>query len=315
MQRIIPSLAVLGAAVMALSGCAHPLGATATASPAVAADATALPAAPAAATVASGNSKRTLAVGGIDRSYLLHIPAWFTADEPQPLVMVFHFYSGTGEDMEKLTGFSELADIYGFLVAYPEGTGPAGETTWNAGGCCGYAADHNIDEAAFVRAILSDLQMEARIDPKRIYATGLSNGAFLSYRLGCGMSDTFAAVAPVAGVLLNNPCNPSQPVSVLHIHGMADPLVPYAGSTTPAASGVFESAEQSVATWARRDGCPSAPDVEKSGPVTHTIFAACKNGTAVELYSLQGIGRIWPPAAILPASRIIWNFFAAHPKT
>jgi polyhydroxybutyrate depolymerase len=266
------------------------------------------------ATIASGDSERTLTIDGMERSYFLHIPPNLAADQPLPLVLVFHGFSGTGESMAVTTGFSGLADSFGFLVVYPDGLGPVGATSWNAGGCCGYAKSVNLDEVAFVRGMLSDLGAIARVDPKRIYAAGFSNGAMLSYRLGCEMSDTLAAVAPVAGVLLNNPCGPAQPVSIIHIHGVADNSVPYSGSTTPAASGVFESVEQSIATFVTLDGCPSDPVVEQNGLATHTAFGPCKNGTAVELYALQGIGHTWPPSAILPASQIIWNFFVAHPK-
>ncbi len=268
----------------------------------------------AAATALPGDLERAATVDDIARSYLLHVPSGLTADEPVPLLLVFHGFSGTGDAMAVTTGFNALADAYGFLVVYPNGLGPVGATSWNAGGCCGYAQNNNIDEAAFVRKIISDLQSESTIDPKRIYATGFSNGAFLAYRLGCDMSDVLAAVAPVAGVLLNNPCQPTQPVSVLHIHGLADLSVPFSGSTTPAAGGVLESVQQSVATWVQLDGCPSTPDIEKTNLTAHTTYSPCKNGTAVELYTLQGIGHTWPPAAILPASQIIWNFFVAHPK-
>jgi polyhydroxybutyrate depolymerase len=302
MKTLFPVAAVFATAMLVLSGCAQAPSPTATASPTTA------------ATVPPGDSERVLIVDGMERSYLLHVPSDLAADQPVPLVFIFHGFSGTGESMAITTGFDDLADTYGFLVVYPNGTGPVGATSWNAGGCCGYAESNNLDEAAFVRQIISDLQTGARVDPKRIYATGFSNGAFLTYRLGCEMSDVLAAVAPVAGVLLNNPCQPQHPVSILHIHGTADFSVPYAGSTTPAASGIFESVQQSITTWVHLDGCPSTPDLEQNGLTTHAIYAPCKSGTAVELYTLQGIGHTWPPVAILPASQIIWNFFVAHPK-
>jgi polyhydroxybutyrate depolymerase len=261
-----------------------------------------------------GDTERNLTVDATERSYLLHIPPNVPADQSLPIVLVFHGYSGTGGSMLVTTGFNNLADTFGFLVVYPNGLGPAGAASWNAGGCCGYAKDNHIDEAAFVRGILADLGTLASIDPKRIYATGFSNGAMLSYLLGCEMSDTLAAVAPVAGVLMNNPCSPPQPVSVLHIHGMADLSVPFSGNTTPAAPGIFESVQQSIATFVGLDGCPADPAVEQNGLTTHTTYGPCKKGTAVELYALQGIGHTWPPVSILPASQIIWNFFVAHPK-
>ena len=305
MKCMISGLAVLAAAALVLPGCARPSSPIPTAAPT---------APPVAATALPGDSERSVTVDNVARSYHLHVPSGLIADEPVPLLLVFHGFSGTGDAMAVTTGFNALADAYGFLVVYPNGLGPVGATSWNAGGCCGYAQNNNIDEAAFVRKIISDLQSESTIDPKRIYVTGFSNGAFLAYRLGCDMSDVLAAIAPVAGVLLNNPCQPTQPVSVLHIHGLADLSVPFSGSTTPATGGVFDSVQQSIAAWVQLDGCPSTPDVEKNNLTTHTTYSPCKNGTAVELYTLQGIGHTWPPAAVLPASQIIWNFFVAHPK-
>jgi polyhydroxybutyrate depolymerase len=304
MKKMIASAAILATVITVFSGCA----------PAPTPPPTATVSPTAIATVPAGDSQRTLTVDGMERSYLLHVPAGLAADQPLPLVLIFHGYSNVGGTMARTTGFNGLADAYGFFAAYPNGTGPDGGTSWNAGGCCGFAQYNNVDETAFVRAIIADLKKEAPIDPSRVYATGFSNGAFLAYRLGCEMSDTFAAVAPVAGVLLTNPCNPSRPVSILHIHGMADPSVPYAGSATPNANGVYESVQQSIATWAQLDGCSSTPAVELTSLAKHTVYAGCKNGTAVELYSLSGIGHTWPPDTILPASRIIWNFFVAHPK-
>lgn len=302
MRTMIPGVTIFAVIALSLSGCARTTSQTATVPPT------------AAATIPPGDSERTLTVDGMERSYFLHVPANLAADQPIPLVLAFHGYTGTGETMEIATGFDGLADTFGFLVAYPNGTGPVGETSWNAVGCCGFAKYNNVDEAAFVRAIIADIQADARIDPKRVYATGFSNGAFLAYRFGCEMSETFAAVAPVAGVLLNNPCRPAQPVSVLHIHGMADPSVPYAGGMTPAEDGVFESVEVSIATWVQLNGCPSTPAVEQIDLAKHTVYEDCQKGTSVELYTLQGIGHTWPPDAILPTSRIIWNFFVAHPK-
>ena len=245
----------------------------------------------------------------MERSYLLHVPSNLTADQPLPLVLVFHGFTGNGNSILLITGFNDLADTFGFLVAYPNGSGPSNGLSWNAGDCCGYANQNDVDDNAFVRGILSDLGATAIIDSKRIYATGISNGAMLSYRLACEMSDTFAAVAPVAGLLLLNPCNLEQPVSVLHIHGMDDLSIPFTG-----AGEWVESVEQSIATWVELDGCPPTPAVEKNGLVTHTSYEPCKRGTAVELLAIQGIGHMWPPVSILPTSQTIWNFFVAHPK-
>jgi polyhydroxybutyrate depolymerase len=163
-----------------------------------------------------------------------------------PVVFVFHGWRNTASSFQPV-GLKEMADANGFLLVTPDGSGPGDDTSWNAGGCCGSAAADEVDEAAFVRQMLSDLGTLANLDPRRIYAAGFSNGAMLVYRLACEMSDTFAAVAPLAGTLFYTPCQPQQPVSVVHVHGLADTIVPYAGGGD-LISGGFPSVEQSIAT-------------------------------------------------------------------
>jgi polyhydroxybutyrate depolymerase len=127
------------------------------------------------------------------------------------------------------------------------------------------------------------------------------------------MSDTIAAVAPVAGVLVYSPCQPSQPVSVIDFHGLSDTSVPYDGGMNNMGQS-FPPVEESLSTWAGLDGCSGTPQVEQDGILTHTIYSGCQNNTAVELYTIQGIGHSWPTKYVVPATQMIWDFFAAHPK-
>jgi polyhydroxybutyrate depolymerase len=299
--------------LMGATACS-PAGAkpTPTLAPTATAPATATPA----PTLQPGDSTRTLTVGGSERTYLLHIPPGLDMGHPAPVVFVFHGFDPEAHfavsDIQNISGFNDIADKNGFLVVYP--TGISG--TWNAGTCCGIAVQNNVDDAAFVRQMLSDLGRIARLDPKRIYATGFTFGAMLSYRLACEMSDTFAAIAPLAGVLVYSPCQPQEPVSVLHIHGLKDIAVPFAGGPGILASGkfVFPFVEEGIATWVKLDGCSSTPQVEKKDLVTHTVYPACQSGTAVELYTHDALGDSWPSPYVFPAAQIIWDFFAAHPK-
>jgi polyhydroxybutyrate depolymerase len=230
-----------------------------------------------------------------------------------PVVFVFHGWRNNASSFQP-DGFKELADANGFLLVTPNGSGPGDDTSWNAGGCCGFAAADMVDEAAFVRQMLSDLGTLVNLDPRRIYAAGFSNGAMLVYRLACEMSDTFAAVAPLAGTLFYTPCQPQQPVSVVHVHGLSDTVVPFAGGGD-LLSGGFPPVEQGIATWAQLDGCSSAAQVEQqAGGITHTAYTSCQSGSAVELYTVQVLGHGWPSAAEFPASQVIWDFFLAHPK-
>jgi polyhydroxybutyrate depolymerase len=297
-SRLLPMIA---AALLASAGaCAH-----APARPAMAVPPSAQP----------GDVERTVAVDGLMRSFLVHLPAGPEGHGPVPAVFVFHGLGQTGDMARRYTGFDEIADKEGFVVVYPNGTGD--DPSWNAGGCCGYAVINNVDEAKFVRQILSDLEAVASIDDDHIYATGFSNGAMLTYRLACEMSDTFAAIAPVAGVLFYyGTCQPEEPVSVIHVHGLSDTKIPYAGDGLAGFGQQLSPVIYGIETWVQLDGCAGPVQVEKVGELTHTTYSPCRAGTAVELYTIAGGGHDWPVIAENPAfpSAIIWDFFAAHPK-
>lgn len=269
----------------------------------------------AAATYQPVEAQRTVLVDGLERAYLLHIPSGLKVSQPASLVFVFHGLAENANLIQQTSGFNEIADKNGFVVVYPNGSGSAGALSWNAGACCGYALDNNINEPAFIRLIISDLATVIKIDPKRIYASGFSNGALLSYRLACEMSDTFAAVAPVSGVLLIISCQPAQPVSIIDFHGMTDNVVPYnGGGVNPGTSQPFPPVEESISTWTQLNGCDKSPKVEQTGVFTSTTYSACKDGSTVELFAVKGVGHSWPSQYIVPASQMIWDFFASHSK-
>ena len=213
------------------------------------------------------------------------------------------------------------------MVAYPQGV----NGRWNDGR--GYAAAH--DDVAFIRALLDTLGRELVVDTRRVYATGISNGAMFSYRLACDLPGTFAAVAPVAGAMpaeLAQGCGHTAPVSVIAFQGTADPLMPYGGGGVALRRGRVLSAERSIAFWAGVSGCADAPaTTEEPDRVTdgtrvrRTAFGGCRDGTAVELFTIEGGGHTWPggPDAARRVGRVsrevdgterIWEFFARHGK-
>jgi polyhydroxybutyrate depolymerase len=178
-----------------------------------------------------------------------------------------------------------------------------------------------------VRAVIDDISAHFPVDPRRIYATGISNGGILSYRLACEMADRLAAIDSVAGTQNLPGCAPSAPVAILHIHGTADQHLPFEGGYGPESlAGVdFASVAESINFWLKADQCPAEARVEVSGRVTHTTYAPCAAGTAVELYAIDGGGHAWPggiaawqggdpPPMELSATDVLWSFFAAHPK-
>jgi polyhydroxybutyrate depolymerase len=224
---------------------------------------------------------------------------------------------------------SALARTAGFIVVYPNGTGRFADRllTWNAGTCCGLAARRGVDEVAFVRALLDTLEATLPVDPNRIYATGMSNGGMMSYLVGCRLGDRIAAIAPVSGELTFADCKPARPVSLLVIHGTADENLPYAGGVGAKALDRHEvrSVDSALGIWRGVARCPAAPRVQRTGSVMHATYAPCAGGAVVELYQIGGGPHAWPggqrmgrmldePSRALDATKVVWDFFAAHPR-
>lgn len=252
---------------------------------------------------------------GRTRSALVHLPTGYDGARPTAIVLDLHGRAFTGASQRDLTDMDDLADEMGFIAVHPDGVG----RTWNGGVCCGQASRDDIDDVGFIAALLDRLEAELCVDTRRVYATGLSNGGFLSHRLACELSDRIAAIAPVAGVLGVADCAPSRPVPVLHIHGDDDQVVRYDGVAG------FLSARSSCERWAELDGCDPTPAVTfTQDDVTCETWTGCNAGAAVELCTIAGGGHTWPGGPDLPllgrtsrtisASRRAWSFFSAHPK-
>jgi polyhydroxybutyrate depolymerase len=277
----------------------------------------------------AGKTTRTLTHDGLERSYILYVPTSINWDEPAPLVFVFHGGTGNAQSAILMSGFNDVADQNGFILVYPNGTGRFDDKllTWNGGDCCGYAQEKDVDDVGFVRAIVSELGSLLEIDSGRIFATGLSNGALLSQRLACEAEDIFTAVAPVAGTLNFSPCQPSQPVSVIEFHGTADQHIPYDGGHGPDSlvDVDFASVRDSVGFWLSSDGCIPQPQANTFADIEHEVWGGCAAGSAVELYTIVDGGHAWPggdsgwpgsdkSTQTISASRLIWEFFAAHSR-
>jgi len=281
------------------------------------------------APLSPGDATRTLTHDGRERSYLVHVPPGYDPTRPTPVVLVFHGGGGNAENARRMTGFDAAADAEGFIVVYPNGTGrrPDRLLTWNGGRCCAYAMEQNVDDVGFVRALLADLGTVVNVDARRIYATGMSNGAIMAYRLACELADVIAAIGPVAATQNIDACAPSRPVPVLHIHGDADGHAPYEGGVgAESLVGIpFESVETTIDFWVRQNGCAPMPTVTQNGNIRHAVYGGCRENAAVELYTVVGGGHAWPggrpgwqggdvPTSELNASQVIWEFFAAHPR-
>lgn len=281
--------------------------------------------------------QRTLQVGAVQRSYRLHVAKGLDAARPAPLLLVFHGGGGTPEQIERESRFSELADREGFVVAYPAGQ----RRGWNDGrGSEAIAAQRDgNDDIGFVAALIDELSASLRIDPKRIYATGISNGAMFSHRVALELSPRISAIATVAGGLpqpLLARFDPQAPVSALIVHGTLDPLVPYGGGEVKVlarARGNVVGAEETARQWATRDGCGVTPLVQPVADradgctVTRLVYPNCGHATSVVLLRLDGGGHTWPGGSqYLPerlvgkvcrhvdGTALIWDFLQRHSK-
>jgi polyhydroxybutyrate depolymerase len=279
---------------------------------------------------------------GLLRSYYLHIPPAYDGTTPVPLVVVLHGGGGSGENVEQQSGMSLKADAEGFIAAYPNGSGLFRNRllTWNAGFCCAYAWENDVDDVGFIRRLIEKLQQHYAIDAKKIFVTGMSNGGIMSYRLAAEMSDVFAAAAPVAASLggqavenapLWMPSPPAQAVSIIAFNGMLDTRVPYQGGIPAAddARGAYSylSVAESVSFWIESNACPAgaAREISLSSNIIVDTWSGCDAHTAVVLYSIVDGGHAWPggekgwsggdePTREISATDIMWDFFKTHPK-
>lgn len=270
-----------------------------------------------------GTRMAHITVDGHDRSFALHVPAALPAGRRVPLVIVLHGYSGNGPRMEHVTGFSALADSVGLIVAYPNGERSATvRRHWD---------DHGQPSADvdFLRALIDTLERREPVDASRVYVAGFSSGAFMAYRVGRSLSDRVAAIGVVSGSAGRRQAAqpdesslmPPHPVPAIIFHGMADPVVPYdAEHGRGGRMRGLVAAPRSAALWAEGDGCGATPRVDTlyAGDAIRTAYAACRDGADVVLYAIPRGGHTWPLAnragARVPATALMWEFFAAHPR-
>jgi polyhydroxybutyrate depolymerase len=249
--------------------------------------------------------------GGRLRRFRLHVPESLQA--PAPLVLVFHGFTRTPEDVEELSGMTPIAEREGFVVAYPAALGflPAWEVD---------EATRGGADVQFVRDLVAAVSAAIDVDPDRVFATGMSNGGGMAGRLGCDAPDLVAAVAPVAAAHTVDGCDPDRPVPVVAFHGTADLIVPYRGFDVLGVPPI----ERWAAEWAERNGCEQDPLVERiTSDVERRTWVDCD--ADVVLHTVYGGGHGWPgseraarqgdSATSIDASDLIWEFFVRHPRS
>ena len=272
-----------------------------------------------------GDTRGELSFGGLQRTYLVHAPNG--VDRPAGLVINLHGAGATGAGQASSTNYGSAADALGFVVAYPDGI----DQSWADGRGASTPDRQGVDDVGFLAALIDRLVHDYGIPPGRVFATGMSAGAFMATRLVCDRADLVVAIAPVAGTLGSGVgCAPARPVSVLMFNGTADPVVPFGGGGMQGRGGASDivSAPDMAARWRGLDRCPAPVDDELpsagDGTSVHRVTAAnCADGTAVVQLQINGGGHTWPngnfaaPEAGLTttatsASLASAQFFGAH---
>lgn len=276
---------------------------------------------------------------GLKRTYAVHVPPSSGRTRPMPLVIALHGGGGSGAKMERLTrgGLNKLSDRDGVVVVYPDGI----EQHWNDGReKVKYRAHREkIDDVGFLSALIDRLAESGNIDRKRVYVTGVSNGAMMSNRLACELTGRIAAIAPVAGNMPHDllpHCSPSRSTPVLMISGTEDPMMPWAGGEAHFLRlkfGKVRSVPDTIKFWVAHNRCAPVPavtrepdtDPQDGTRVRKEVYAGCEAETEVILYIVEGGGHAWPKghrylserligkaSQDIDANELIWDFFKKH---
>ncbi|HEX3006582.1 MAG TPA: PHB depolymerase family esterase [Bacteroidales bacterium] len=269
----------------------------------------------------------SITVDGIQRYYLLNLPPNYYQQDTFPLVIVLHGAGGSALQCEKDYKLTERANAENYVIVYPEGVrndGVFGLRTWNAGSCCDFAAQRNVNDVGFISKLIDKLVADYKIDRKRIYVTGMSNGAMMAYRLACEIPGKIAAIAAVSGTMLTtSPCDPSRAVPVLHIHSERDTKVPPQGGY--GIGGYYYPPVDSVLkVWSAADTCDSKdPAVSDFQNYTLYQWQNGRNNVRIDYYLTKDGGHAWPggiksreradtPSTAINANDLIWAFFSNY---
>lgn len=272
----------------------------------------------------------TMNIDNYNRSYLFNLPPdYYKNEHAVPLVIALHGTGGSAAQFERDYKFTEQTNRSGFAVVYPEGVRSDGALklrTWNAGTCCHYAYEQNIDDVKYMRMLIDHLTSKYKIDPKKIYVTGMSNGGMMAYRVAAEMADKIAAIAAVSSTMvLSGNIQPFVPVPILHIHSVNDTSVPYAGG--PGLGGyTFPPVESVLNIWAAQNLCSASPQViTDDHRYKLTEWKDCRNAAMIRCYLTKDGGHSWPggkksnprgdePSHVIDASQLICDFFQVNSR-
>ena len=275
---------------------------------------------------------------GIHRSYVIHVPESYNASNPIPLVIALHGGGGLASRMEDFLKLDEIADRENFIVLYPQGY----KRQWNDGRNAASipAQQLGIDDVGFINALIDHFCSIYTIDSTRIYVTGVSNGGFMTSRLGCELGGKIAAIAPMISTFpkeLKGECHPERAIPVILINGTDDPLVPYQGGFVKVGNktrGEVLSTRETLEFWIKNNHCSDKPVIEHYDDSDTTdgcqaemsSFYGPSYRSDVILICIEGGGHTIPggtqylPKKIIGrvcndfiAEELIWKFFKEHP--
>ena len=260
------------------------------------------------------------------RVYSKFIPSSYLKNSPVPLVVLLHGYGSNGVQIESYMGFRAVAEKNRFILVYPDGTvDPTGRRFWSAtDACCNFFKEFfpEAEDDTYLQSVITEMETNYSIDPKRIFFVGHSNGGFMSYRMACKHSDRIAAIASLAGATFfkSTDCAAQNPVTVLQVHGTDDKTILFDGGNLFGT--LYPSANASAVQWAKFNQCaqnalslPTKLDLELNivgNETSITSWTNCRNSSEVELWTMDKASHI--PALNSTFANEIWNFFAAHPK-
>lgn len=268
---------------------------------------------------------------GLRRLFRVYVPSTYSPSKAVPLVFSFHGGGGSMDYQatDHYYGQISKAEALGYVAVFPNGFSKlrSGKlATWNAGRCCASARDGEVDDVGFVRAIIQTLSLQIAVDTQRIFASGMSNGGMMSYRLACEMPDVFRAIASVAGTDNTTSCAPKGPISILHIHARDDELVLFDGGSGRKSSKVadFVSVPDSIAKWVKLNACGTTPTrVFENAGAYCDVYSQCRGGVEVKLCVTATGGHSWPGgyklrgntpgSSALSATDVIADFFTHRP--
>jgi polyhydroxybutyrate depolymerase len=283
----------------------------------------------------AGNRRHKLKYQDLTRYYFVHIPPQKQTN--YALVINLHGGGSQGRGQEEFSDMDKTADKYGFYVVYPNGSGKLRDRmlTWNAGSCCGYSQEHDIDDVGFIAEVLDAVIKQYPIDSQRVYVTGMSNGAMMTYYLAEKLPERIAAIAPVAGGLMPDTSKPLKPMPIMHFHSIDDPRALYKGGLGPAYPGTTKRVmhpdiDEVLAGWAKIDGCSTQRKqvdsrtykTDKKFHEAHEYaYEDCKRAPVI-LWQLEKSGHVWPggrqkymerilgqSTKVIDANETMWQFF------